>query len=268
MALAIGFTTQYYTLWDIEVRKEYNTNHLGQVTQTWNRIIYTYLGNLAKDLVKAQGKAALRGCTDLEPNHDLYGRNNSFQTTTDKKIVKDGLESCERSELLMICCSNNKENTKEAREAAVEVLLSKKFVEEVNGILVISEHVEAMRKWFADRETFLNSNIETSIFVDKNINQDGELDTTNMRLRFKNGVVEQYYNGYNYYLPKGLDGKAKRIKNKEIELVDFTVTKECDDTPFNVWSDSRAGYKFYTEKELYNFYGNCIIDVKDFKVKK
>lgn len=269
MAKAIGFTTQYYTLWDINVEKEYNTNHIGQVTHTWDRINYCYLGNLSKTLEKAQEKAIERGCIDIEPNHELYGRNKSFQYTTEKKVVKEGLKSSERSELLIICCSNIKENTKEAREAAVNVMLSKGYIEDVNGVLVISEHVDAMKKWFSDREAFLNSNPETSFFIDKNVDSSGQVVTDRILLRFQNDVIAQYYNGYNYYLPKGLDGKAKRIKNKRIELIDFDVTKECDSIPYTCWTDSRAGYTFFNEKSSPgNFYGETTIEVKDFKIKK
>ena len=264
---AIGFTTQYYTLWDIQVEPQFSTNTRGQVISSWDKINYCYLGNLSKDLVKAQEKAKEKGCSNLEPDHDLYGRNRSFEIFTPKKIVKEGLESCEKSELLMICCSNDKENTKEAREIAVKILLSKKYVKEIGGVLVDQDRVGFYEKWINDRKIFLDAKITDTFFIANNVNCEGVLIDGNTSFCFTNGSVQQYYNGFNYYLPKGKDGKAKRIKNKTIELLDFEVSKECDEFPYNVWNEDRANFKFFTG-DSFDFFGKIEIKVNDFNVKK
>jgi predicted ester cyclase len=270
MAKAIGFATQYYTLWDITSNTQYGTNVHGQVTSTWDNITYTYLGNLSKDLISAQEKAAIKGCTNLEPDHELYGRNRSFEKTTPKRHIKEGLESSERSELIMICCSNDKENTEEARRMAIDILLKKGYCSMVNGILTVSEHVEAMKQYFSDKEAFMTSIPTTEFLIERNIREDKTLDVTaNTRLIFNCQLKSQYYNGYTFYLPLNKKGRGQRIKNKTIELTDFEFQNLThNDDPYGTWLDTRTNTKFYNEKEAPSFYGYTEITVNEFKIKK
>jgi hypothetical protein len=270
MAKAIGFTTQYYTLWDITSDTQYATNSQGQVTSKWNKITYTYLGNLSKDLTKAQEKATSKGCTNLEPDHELYGRNRSFEKTTPKQHIKEGLESSERSELIMICCSNDKENTEEVRRMAIDILIDKGYCSMVNGILTVSEHVEAMKKYFSDKEAFMTSTPTTEFLIEKNVSEDKTLYvTTNTRLIFNCDLKSQYYNGYTFYLPTNKKGRGQRIKNKTIKLTDFEFQNLTNnDDPYGTWLDTKTNTKFYTEKETPSFHGYTEITVNEFEIKK
>jgi len=81
--LAIGFTKVYFTLWDVS---EPYKHHYGQGNLDWEwRTNYEYLQNLSKDEQIAKDKAEHKfGVTNLEPDHDLYGRNSSFYISGEK----------------------------------------------------------------------------------------------------------------------------------------------------------------------------------------
>tara|TARA_R110002096_G_scaffold220851_2_gene409394 strand:- start:1192 stop:1950 length:759 start_codon:yes stop_codon:yes gene_type:complete len=78
MALQIGFATQYFTLWSVDVTT-YPT-----YVETRN----TYHKNLSMTLSKAQEKASIVGATDLEPKEYLKGQSKSF-TTRENKYVEN-----------------------------------------------------------------------------------------------------------------------------------------------------------------------------------
>lgn len=75
MALRIGFSTQYYTLWDVNFQVTYD----GQGRPYYNTY-YMYIQNLSIDLDKATQKAIKKGCQDTEIDHELFGRNTYFET--------------------------------------------------------------------------------------------------------------------------------------------------------------------------------------------
>ena len=99
--MAIGFTTEYYTLWsistDIRYANEYTTY---QVTN------FVFIQNLSKDLDKAVAKAIEMGVTDTEVDTDLYGRKNSWNDRKPNEIDLEKLPYCEKHDLFMICCAN------------------------------------------------------------------------------------------------------------------------------------------------------------------
>jgi len=78
MALQIGFATQYFTLWSVDVTT-YPT-----YVETRN----TYHKNLSMTLSKAQEKASIVGATDLEPKEYLKGQSKSF-TTRENTYVEE-----------------------------------------------------------------------------------------------------------------------------------------------------------------------------------
>lgn len=77
--LRIGFTNKYYTLWNVDSQPNYTQDERGQVTLTHTKIIYTYLQNLSFDENEAKLKAKDKGCTNLEVDNDLFGRNSSWE---------------------------------------------------------------------------------------------------------------------------------------------------------------------------------------------
>lgn len=75
--IAIGFATQFYTLWDYHTEDQYYTDvkgqhHLGCVKHTYN-----YIKNISKDENKVS-----QLYPNIKPNHELFGRNSSWEKTT------------------------------------------------------------------------------------------------------------------------------------------------------------------------------------------
>lgn len=79
MALRIGFTRKYFTLWNVtDPYKKYVDKY-----NYYMHVDYQYLRNLSMDESKAIEKAKAAGCVDLVPDHDLYGRSaRSFSKRT------------------------------------------------------------------------------------------------------------------------------------------------------------------------------------------
>jgi hypothetical protein len=88
--LHIGFSTEFYTLWDVQSNPVYETVQTarGPVSYVaYYNTSYYYIQNLSKDLGQAQEKARQMGCTDLEPDTDLYGRGNRSFETRGKELI-------------------------------------------------------------------------------------------------------------------------------------------------------------------------------------
>lgn len=261
MALQIGFSNQYYTLWNVSQTELHNGYFYYTIFH------FNYIQNLSKDMDKAIEKASQMGCTDLIVNEELRGRNNSWEK---KEIDKTKLELTENDILMSILCSNNKENLVEGvRPQALKVLVNRGYLTNINGIYTISSQVENMKRFFEDRENFLKIEVPTIFSIEKTPDSMGELiksiNNIHYCLRFK--VKSQYYNGITSYLICDKTGKGKRTKGKSIELVDFKIeSKECDSYPFGTWGDD--DYRIYDKDEDFTFYGNITIEVNDIKVVK
>lgn len=82
MALKIGFTNKYYTLWDVsEPYKVYTGKH-----SYYEKVDYYYIQNLSFDIEKAIEKAAMLGCKTNEVDEELYGRkSHSFSKSSSIK---------------------------------------------------------------------------------------------------------------------------------------------------------------------------------------
>ena len=262
MALQIGFTNQYYTLWNVSKTELHNGYFYYDIYH------FNYIQNLSKDMNKAIEKASEMGCIDLEVNPDLYGKNN--HSWTKKEINKEKLVLTENDHLMSILLSNNPENLVEGvRKQALSVLVERGYLVDVDGIYTISSQVENMKKFRKDREDFINSETLDVFTIEKNPNSMGELfiriNNINYTLNFK--VKSQYYNGITSYLICDKSGKGKRTKGKSIKLTDFRVeNKEYDDYPFGTWGNSE--YRIYDEDKDFTFYGTVSIVVDDFKVIK
>lgn len=78
MSLRIGFANVFYTLWDVseEANTQYQMAGNGSyhAVGQYVSVRYSYLGRLSKDEATAIAKAKERGCSNLEPDHELRGR--------------------------------------------------------------------------------------------------------------------------------------------------------------------------------------------------
>jgi len=87
---AIGFTTVYYTLWEVTQEKTYVTVN-NEYRFAGMKTNYVYYRNLSKDLEKAKNKfVELTGLTPPDVDEDLNGKNSSFSTFKKANVYKDG----------------------------------------------------------------------------------------------------------------------------------------------------------------------------------
>lgn len=209
--MAIGFTSKYYTLWTVEVRKEYDRQG-----SYYYKTLFTYHQNLSMELEVAQEKAKEFGCVDLEPDHDLYGRNRSFSIESKKTVEEIPTEE----QLLGRIFWNNRDYDLESRRAALTKAIELGYykVFEENGKKFFVENEEGYKEII---DLFINNTykIHNTVISERN-KQSFMLDGVKY---FFESVKEMYYNGYKYELPMDSKGKAKRIKGKNVKLIDFVV---------------------------------------------
>lgn len=216
--LRIGFSRKYFTLWDVTSENVYSTAPNGQHYKSGINTRFTYYQNLSMDKDKAIEKAKAKGCTDLEPDTDLYGQNRSFVR---KQIIKysypdnqfkfgkyQGQDIDKSDDVNYLGWYFGQTNNDVAKKRLLE--LDKNLVE-FRGDLITKEDFE--RILLAEENQFkLKTTGELEVTFEKNIDFDGNIFVEGVYLQFPE-VKEQYYNGFNYYLP-AFNGKGKRIKNK------------------------------------------------------
>ena len=78
----------------------------------------------------------------------------------------------------------------------------------------------------------INNNEVLTFVAECNPNEYGELYVDKIKYCFKE-VGENYYNGYQYYLPI-MNGKQKRIKNKKVNVTKYTSTVDNNKITINI----------------------------------
>jgi hypothetical protein len=234
MALAIGFTTKFYTLWDVSIETNYSE------TGQYDVAHFCFLRNLSFDKDKAIEKAKELGCTELEPDKELYGRNNSFSTRRNEKIYNDKfqlgkykgklLSECDDLDYLVWYYYNNGRGGVDhftlVKDRILE--LTDEYVY-VNDYLITRANYEAQQR-ANEFEKLMKLGGELEVTVISNIKEQGgetlqievQLDnedfTRKLLIDPKTQPVKwATYRGYNYALPME-NGKGKRIKNKKVKL--------------------------------------------------
>lgn len=233
--LKIGFATEFFTLWDVSSEVMYTTNMRGEHHASYEKVSYYYMQNLSKDEASAIKKAKERGCTILEVDNELFGRNNSFS-----KEIK--LSSELRSDInpfftygkytsqAILECTDIKYLAwyfgETSNRYAKQILLDNNYYE-VNGQVL---DIEAYNRHLS----YIESRKETDLLVSK-IEAAGEMEIDFIMLqnprRYEklsptdcnidvvfDDVQEMHYKGMDYYLPV-IGGKARRIKNKSIKAI-------------------------------------------------
>lgn len=218
--LQIGFATKYFTLWDVQNETEYSGSE-GQYSYNVTR--FTYLQNLSLVEENAIAKAKEKGCTELGINDELRGRSGrSFQIRTPKKEVFENYQF-----------TYGKYRGDDIRENT-DVNYLKWYFNETE-LMVVAERVcelDSDYSIYEDRlvnEEQLDNLLATKKIEDKlkktgtiqlemerNLDTYGFVQIDGIPYSFEN-YVQRSYNGYGYGLPT-LNGKAKRVKNKIIEV--------------------------------------------------
>ena len=227
MKYLIGFTNKYYTLW----YETLETRVVGE--ETYNIHKYTYLQNLSFDKEAAFDKAP-EGATFDE---SLRGLSKSFERTIITvnpdtfhcgKYTGNKFINIDDYEYMMWFFNNcAKENQK---QNILDIILPKGYeVIELNDKPYVISPEEAY--WRNERlnanevgRKLIANSKEFVIIPTRNLDYEGNLyiEEYDLEIHFNNFDVKDYQ-GYEYGLPLDNKGKAKRIKNKELKIIDFVV---------------------------------------------
>ena len=218
--LQIGFSNKYYTLWNVVNETEYSGSE-GQYSYSVTR--FTYLQNLSLVEEKAIVKAKEKGCTELGINDELRGRSGrSFEKRTP---IKEELELHQftygkyRGDDIR---ENTDVNYLKWYFNETELMLVAERVCELDSDysiyddrLVTPEQLESILTTKKIEDT-LKKTGTIQLQMERNLDTYGFVQIDGIPYSFEN-YAEQSYNGYGYGLPT-LNGKAKRVKNKLIEV--------------------------------------------------
>jgi hypothetical protein len=236
--LQIGFSTKYFTLWDVQNQTEYSGSE-GQYSYNVTR--FTYLQNLSLVEEKAIAKAKEKGCTQLGINDELRGRSGrSFEKRT--RIEKEfelhqftygkyeGDDIRENTDVNYLKWYFNETELMLVAERVCKLDSDYSIYE--NG-LVTSEQLDNITKTNTI-EAGLKKTGTIQLQMERNLDTYGFVQIDGIPYSFENYCTRSY-NGYGYGLPT-LNGKAKRVKNKLIEVkVEFGVVGDWEMWKVTEW---------------------------------
>lgn len=210
----IGFGGTFYTLWYVSSQMHYYTAPNGKHYPSYMEYQYSYIQNISKDIERVQSlypgisiDMELKGTRsftiekkdiDLTPEILKFGK---YAGHDIRELVKTDLDYI----LYMMDSWYNK-----AWEIAKQTPEYLAYVDKQN---------HALEAKIATFKPF--SNGKHRLTIQSNPDENGIvcvpiIDGQSIELHFNN-IKECYYNGYTYYLPVFKDGKAKRLKGKDIE---------------------------------------------------
>jgi len=225
---AIGFANKFYTLWNINEEIQ----HLGN-GRSYIITHYTFIKNISFNK-----EVALSKYPEAILDENLRGKTISWET---KKEVWDNVDTFRFGKY-------NGEKINETDDINYITWYWDQVYDEHKAFVgeVLKSRGYEIRKWDSGSEylmspedleaekvreasmastiAVLNRNEPFEITFDQNPNYEGYCRIEDVLYHFQQ-VHENYYQGYDYYLPV-LNGKQKRIKNKPLIIKDYTFHKE------------------------------------------
>lgn len=246
----IGFTTKYYTLW--EVNEEIITNERGK----YKVINHVYIKNISFDLNKAKEKyptatidTALRGHTSWGSTEciERYGLD-KFQSG---KYRGEKIEDCTDYQYLVWAFNLDYIIDYDSQPLVISIL-EKAGYKKINDYHIATpEELDKIEASFSETEDAMRILDETgyiTLTTPKNLDEEGTVKIGNIELIWKDTNWKYMnYNGWPYGLPINSKGQAKRIKGKEIKVIPE---------------------KYEIEVNEYGWGATLIITVKDFEIIK
>ena len=243
----IGKSEKFYTLW--EVWEETRQTQRGE---SYKVIHHQYIKNISFDLVKATSKYPNAIIDESLRGHSSWNSYDYPKPPVDEfcggKYRGDKIADCRDYGYLYWAYDLSYIIPYESREVVLGILESVGYRKINETHIATPEEVEKIEKSFeecASNEEILEKFGSITIVPTKNLDEMGNLTIGNMVLEFPN-YKDIEYGGYHYGLPIDSKGNAKRIKNKEIEIIP-------------------SSYK--TEISEYGWGATLMITVKDFKIK-
>ena len=223
---AIGFSNKYYTLWQIEEETRPLGNGCNYVVTH-----YYYIKNISFDKDKALAKYP-----NASLDENLRGKTASWSSRpkevwTNVDVFRFGKYKFEKIE----------ENTDtdyltwyweqiydDHKDYVLGILKNRGYVLRTNEfgysylmspeMLKKEELTNNFKKQMINK---FNNHENIQLHIECNPDFDGEININDITYKFEE-VKENYYQGFEYYLPV-LNGKAKRIKNKDITITNYEV---------------------------------------------
>ena len=217
----IGFSTKFYTLWEVNTFAEGNNSYTR----------YSFVKNISFDLEVAKAKYP-----EAIVNLELRGHR-SF-VSYDNTPVDDGCFRCGqyKGQKISECTDysymawyfNNPSIMFERHEIEkVLVPLGYKAIYSIVDRMLSPEEAERINNEY-DRVISISEQIAEHGYYDiesvGNLKDDGgdegylfRTNNTDIQVAYTGDVKEMYYSGYYYYLPI-INGKSKKIKNKTIRV--------------------------------------------------
>ena len=227
---AIGFANKFYTLWHIiEESKPLGNGRTYVVTH------YNYIKNISMNKEIALSKypnatldETLRGMSKSWSSKPMIIWDN-IDTFRFGKYQFDKIDNAWDTNYI-VWYWNNVDNG-DHKDYVGKVLESRGYeIREWstgNKYLVSPEELEAEKAREIENNKILNLLIKNEPFeinLDRNPDYNGDCRIDDVIYNFPE-VKENYYQGYEYYLPV-LNGKAKRIKNKNLVIKNYTYNVE------------------------------------------
>lgn len=233
----IGFATKHHTLWTMEV------SLFKESGKTTIKTRYEFIQNLGYDYDKVREKYP-----DLEFDETLRGKSASFETVKHEydddvfhcgKYAGKKIAECTDESYLAWWFNNNaKDSHKEIIMGMVENFQEYAFYKD--AIISKQSFLEVM-SFEKDLEYFSNHVTEKfpiEFSPEKNLDYAGLVAVNHViTAKFPNFKTFEY-NGYQYGLPFDSKNKAKRIKNKNIVITDYSaeISKFGITVTVNEWS--------------------------------
>lgn len=219
----IGFTNKYFTLWSITSDSIYYENGTG-----YDTVSYTFIQNLSMSYDDAIIKAKEMGVVDISVDNDLNGKKSWKLSTKVYDVVKIS------DEKLLRYAFYDRNTSDIDKKLISDKLISEFSYGFVDNVLYNSEDY----KNYLDNKNYSNivleyvNSGEKKVIMDSNLKSYESIGTLRQKLgdsKFSISIIfdnvkTMNYNGFYYALPI-IDGKAKRVKNKEIA---FTPILEGD----------------------------------------
>lgn len=221
----IGFTNKFYTLWEITEQETFSTSpYTGKPYVSSVRTYYHFIQNLSFDFERAKTKA---GITDYDPT--LKGKKSWY---TPYKYIPCPIEDMGNDTKIFFGKYSGKtlgeifvsdrnyfdwliNNTNNPELGIIMNALPLLKNERLNKLAILEESIS-----FSEGEETIEFDIHKNLQPLGNgkyfINIEVEKDYT-VKIIFPY-AKEQYYAGFEFYLPLDSKGKAKRIKGKTVEL--------------------------------------------------
>lgn len=216
----IGKSNKFYTLWDV-----YSETRHTQRGEAYKVTHHQYIKNISFDKDIAMSKHP-----DAVLDENLHGHSSWTSVDYPKlpvdefkagKYRGDKIAECTDYQYLHWAYDLGYIIPYDAREIVLGILESQGYRKINDTHIATPEEVERIEKSYTECEEAQKTLEEfgsIKIIAVKNLDEFGNLSIGNIEFNFPN-YKELEYRGYHYGLPIDSTGKAKRIKNKEIEII-------------------------------------------------